>query len=169
MGTMNASAKTEDQKQQILQILYDTGKIVNSSLELPIILRNIVRIVGMRLKYDHFSILLVKEGNLLLAATHKPPKALQANFPLPLGKGIVGMAAKRGKVMLVNDVKKDRLYIALDKRMHSELAVPILVGKKTIGAFNVESTGVGAFDEDDVFFFSALAEQTAIAIQNAKI
>ena len=49
----------------------------------------------------------------------------------------------------------------------SELALPIILGSKTMGALTIQSTEPTAFDEDDVLAFKNIADTLAISIQNA--
>ena len=53
------------------------------------------------------------------------------------GKGIIGQTIKTAKSIILQDVKKDRLYIAGRKETQSEITCPIFRDGKTIGALNV--------------------------------
>ena len=54
-------------------------------------------------------------------------------------------------------------YRELD--IHSEIAVPILVGEELVGVINVGSAKVAAFTQEDESLLEILATQTAVAIQ----
>src|SRR5581483_4854952 len=51
----------------------------------------------------------------------------------------------------------------------AEIAVPIRTNEGLIGVLNVESVCLNAFDEDDLATLVAIADQAAIAIQNARL
>jgi GAF domain-containing protein len=51
---------------------------------------------------------------------------------------------------------------------HSEIALPLKIGDEIIGALDVQSTDTNAFSQEDVNILSTLADQVAIAIQNAR-
>jgi signal transduction histidine kinase len=53
--------------------------------------------------------------------------------------------------------------------MRSELCVPLRVGGRTIGAFNVESREPDAFSEHDERLLVTLAADTAVAVENARL
>ncbi|MFT3894796.1 MAG: GAF domain-containing protein [Anaerolineales bacterium] len=50
---------------------------------------------------------------------------------------------------------------------HSELALPLKVSGEIIGALDLQSLETNAFDQEDVSLLTILADQAAIAIQNA--
>ena len=111
----------------------------------------------------------LKGNKLLLKYGYRHPKARAKNYHIGLSEGITGFVAKTGKPVIVNDTLKDNRYIAVRKDIMSELAVPIKTDDKKIGVLNVESTKLNAFDENDLFLISAIADQASIAIQNASI
>ncbi|MBI2654740.1 GAF domain-containing protein [Candidatus Woesearchaeota archaeon] len=158
-----------EQNSRNLTILYETSKIVNSSLDVDKILKNIVDIVVKKLHYDNFSVLFLENDKLVLRASYKHPKASSKSYYIDLGQGITGYVARIGKPEIVNDVAKDKRYVAVRKGIKSELVVPIKINNKIVGVFNVESKKFGAFNENDLFLISALADQASIAIQNAII
>jgi GAF domain-containing protein len=49
------------------------------------------------------------------------------------------------------------------------MSVPLIVGKKILGALDVQSTQEAAFNEDDITILKVLADQVAIAIDNARL
>ena len=51
----------------------------------------------------------------------------------------------------------------------SEMALPLRVGDQVIGALDVQSTEEAAYDDEDLAATSVLADQVAIAIQNARL
>ena len=95
------------------------------------------------------------------------------SFPPQGGIGITGWVAQHKVPLRVDDTRTDERYVSFIPDMHSELAVPMLRGERLIGVLNVESPGVGAFDEDDERLLKALAAQAVSALkyaeQNAKL
>jgi GAF domain-containing protein len=51
----------------------------------------------------------------------------------------------------------------------SELALPLTVGDTVLGALDVQSTKSGAFSEADVAVLQTMADQVAVALQNARL
>jgi GAF domain-containing protein len=83
--------------------------------------------------------------------------------------GIVGRMMQTGQSVLVHDVTKDQDYLPSHHETHSELAVPMKLGREIVGIINVEDSDYHAFDEDTISALSSLAAQAAIAIQNAQL
>jgi hypothetical protein len=73
---------------------------------------------------------------------------------LDKGEGIISWVATRRKSVLLPDVRKGKfrkLYIPLNRRMRSELAVPILAGKDDlIGVLNIESESINYFSHRSI-------------------
>ncbi|MFO3797647.1 MAG: GAF domain-containing protein, partial [Anaerolineales bacterium] len=51
----------------------------------------------------------------------------------------------------------------------SEIALPLIVGGEVLGALDVQSTKEAAFSEADIETLQAMANQVAIALQNARL
>ncbi|MCP4124237.1 MAG: GAF domain-containing protein, partial [Bacteroidetes bacterium] len=88
---------------------------------------------------------------------------------IPVGLGITGWVAQTRKPVIVPDVSKDNRYSRLLEDTNSEIAVPILKKEELIGVLNIEHPNTNAFTEDDLGLAVAIANITAIAIDNAQI
>ncbi len=89
-----------------------------------------------------------------------------------IGEGIVGAVAETGQTMLVNDVAVELRYrpiLPTIKPVGSELAVPIVRGDEVIGVLDVRNLERGALDQEDVMAMETLADQLAVAIDNARL
>ena len=91
---------------------------------------------------------------------------------LPLDShSIVGYAALRGEPRIALDVGTDSVYFnnpdLPDTR--SEMAIPLRVAGEVIGALDVQSTETNAFSQEDINVLTTLADQIAIAIENARL
>ncbi|MCA9917392.1 MAG: GAF domain-containing sensor histidine kinase [Anaerolineales bacterium] len=84
-------------------------------------------------------------------------------------EGLVGWVAGNGRSLLVNDVLQDSRYIPHDlvSLTRSELDLPLRAGRRLIGVLSLQSSETAAFDPEDVPFLQSLADQAAIAIDNA--
>ncbi len=86
-------------------------------------------------------------------------------------ESIVGWVAQTGEPILANDVSEDPRYRAVEalRDTKSELAVPVKMGNNVIGVLDIESTDVDAFGEADLYTAQTLADQLAVAIDNARL
>jgi signal transduction histidine kinase len=86
-------------------------------------------------------------------------------------ESIVGWVARIGEPLCVNDVSKEPRYRAIEALgdTKSELAVAIKLGDKVFGVLDIESAKHHAFGEADIFTAQTLADQLAVAIENARL
>jgi PAS domain S-box-containing protein len=134
-----------------------------------------VRLISDRFGFYHAAIFLVggaREYVLLQAASSEGGRRLlERGFRLKVGEGIVGTAAETGEPRIVMDVATDTAFLfsseLLDTR--SEMAVPLEVRGRVIGVLDVQSAEEGSFSEEDVATLQTLADQVALAIENARL
>ena len=93
---------------------------------------------------------------------------------MPPGKGIAGAVLESGEPTVVDDAKKDsRFYGVMDDatgfETHNMLALPLKVRDQAIGVVEVINKRDGNFSEEDKALAGALANQAAIAIDNARL
>lgn len=87
-----------------------------------------------------------------------------------LGEGMTGYAAATGKTQISGDVSQDPHFLRItDEATRSELVVPIKSGEKVIGVLDLQSEELNAFDQTDVMVMETLADQVAVAIENARL
>jgi PAS domain S-box-containing protein len=102
-----------------------------------------------------------KAGRAMLEQGH--------SIPLERQQSLVARAARGREVVLENDVQAvpDFMPNPLLPNTRSEAAVPLLVGERVLGVFDVQDDQPGRFTPSELDVFSTLAGQIAIALQNA--
>src|SRR5215471_11005036 len=98
-----------------------------------------------------------------------PPRSPLTDPMLREGKGIVGHVIRTGEAVCAADVTLDPRYIQGRPATRAEVAVPIQLDGRTIGAFNLESDHPAAFRAKDVEVLRFFAEATAIAVEKAML
>lgn len=136
---------------------------------LPLILNKAMELVnvpnGMLQLIDETS------GELVIRLCHGALLIPQERTRLKLGEGVTGKAALEKHSLIVPDVTQPpwrEIYREFRPNIRSELAVPLLIGQQCLGVLNFEHTQPGYFNEDQSEIIEALANQAAIAIQNAQ-
>ncbi len=86
-----------------------------------------------------------------------------------LDDGVIGRSCKRGKTIKTGDITKLSYGKVINSKALSVLCVPLKVGGKVIGCVNVESEIRNAYSHKDERLLITLANQAAIAIQNARL
>lgn len=160
--------------------LYETlevSRILSSSLTLEIVLGTLMEKAKELLDAEASSLMLVEtEKQELYFHTVRGDKSdAVKKIRLKLGEGIAGWVALEGKPVLVADASDDpRFYKKADQISQfvtrSMMCVPLKVKKKIIGTVQVlNKINNGYFDEADLRIFEILADQAAIAIENARL
>ncbi len=153
----------------------EIGRLVTSTLDLNTIFSRTVNLVRERFGYYHAAIFLVEETGFNVAlreatgAAGAEMKARQHSLPLN-DNSIVGRVAQRGEPVIANDTAQEPTHHKnpLLPETRAEAALPLRVGSRIIGALDIQSTSVGAFTPDDQSVLQILADQVAIAIDNAR-
>jgi sigma-B regulation protein RsbU (phosphoserine phosphatase) len=154
----------------LLAILYDIGKETASILDLDLLLHRVAELVKRVIDYEMFGILLVdaETGDLVLRKSVRYGGA-EERHRIKAGEGLSGAAVAAKEPVLVNDVRADPRYLSLIAETRSELVVPLVHKDRVLGVFDLESTALGAFNEEHVKVLTPLASQVAVAIENARL
>lgn len=165
-----------EHRAQELQSISEISRIISSEQKLDTLLALIARLVSEKFDFYHVGIFFVDSTQqyAVLQATNSEAgqQMLARGHRLEVGQtGIVGNVAKSGEPRIALDVGSDAVYFDNpDLPMtRSEMALPLNVRGQTIGVLDVQSTKPGAFTENDAKTLSILADQIAIAIDNARL
>jgi len=159
-----------------LQLAADIARDASAIYDLTELLNRSVALISERFDFYHAGIFLVdEEGELawLRAASSAGGKRMMENdHHLAVGKvGIVGYVTGTGKPRIALDVGEDVVHFANPDlpTTRSEMAVPLRVGPQIIGALDIQSEKENAFRDDDILILQTVADQLAVAIQNARL
>jgi GAF domain-containing protein/HAMP domain-containing protein len=159
-----------------LQAAADVGRVAVTIRDLDILLPEVTRLISIRFNVYHVGIFLIDENGeyaLLKASTSNGgEQVLQEQYRLKVGtQGIVGLVASQGEPRISQDVGTDTIHYKNpylpDTR--SEIALPLSVAGSILGVLDVQSTRPAAFTEEDASILQIMADQVAIAIDNARL
>ncbi|MBZ0280809.1 MAG: GAF domain-containing protein [Anaerolineae bacterium] len=159
-----------------LQTVAEVSAATTTQLEVDELLQSVVDLVKLRfdLYHAHAYLLDSRGENLVLAAgageAGQIMKAEGRRIPLSHTNSLVARAARQGQGVISNDVthEPDFLPNPLLPDTQSELSVPMIVGGQLIGVLDVQADKVNHFTDEDVRVQTALADQIAVAVQNAR-
>ncbi|MCB8983094.1 MAG: response regulator [Ardenticatenaceae bacterium] len=152
------------------------GQQVTSILNMNDLLAKATRLIQSRFLYYCVAVW-VKSGRqqaLILQAIagrdFEEQQLVNTEIPLDMPRSIVAHVWRHHEIYLTNDVRQDPVYLPNKGLPHtgSEYAIPLLVGKTMIGVLDVQDDKVDAFDEEDRTVLRMMADQLAIAMQNAR-
>ncbi len=158
-----------------LAVSADISRLVTSTLDLDTIFKRTVSLVCERFGYYHAGIFIIEETGFnanLQEASGEAGEVMKAQkHSLRVGSNsIVGGVTQNGEAVVVNDVSVSPLHKLnlLLPDTKAEAAIPLRVGNRIIGALDLQSLEANAFSEDDIAVLQTLADQVAIAIDNAR-
>lgn len=99
-------------------------------------------------------------------------KSITQRLPLDSPRGITAAVARSGQALNIPDVTQEARYVPYsDAAMtpQSELCVPMKIDKRVVGVLNVESVQLNHFTPADQQLLQILANQTAVALENARL
>ncbi len=165
------------QKVDELTTLIEASKKISSTLDLSSLLRIIMQLATKVMHAQTSSLMLLDEGKkeLVFEVVEGEKGEIIKEIRLNLNEGISGWVVQNGEPAFVPDVEKDarfcnRVDIISGFKTKSLICVPLKVKDKVIGVAEViNKLGGELFTADDILLFNALADQAAIAIENAKL
>ncbi|MBN1666234.1 MAG: GAF domain-containing protein [Anaerolineales bacterium] len=159
-----------------LQVGAEVARDATSARDLDDLLTRAVDLIRERFGFYHAGVFLIDQDEqyaVLTAATGQAGQALiRQGHALRVGEvGIVGHVAATGVPRIALDVGSDAVYFKqpLLPETRSEMALPLKVGDHMIGVLDVQSREDNIFDEEDVSALQTMADQLAIAIDNARL
>lgn len=140
------------------------------------LLLEVVNLTKEQFNLYHSHIYLLNEAGtslVLVAGAGEPGRQMVAegrSISLSREQSLVARAARERQGVIINDVTQAPDFLAnpLLPETRSELAVPLIVGDKVIGVFDVQSDQVDRFTPEDLNIQTTLASQIAVAIQNVR-
>jgi len=171
-----------EHQKKVVNIIHEVSSKVNSSLNIEKIFIIAFQLLDQYFNFKHIMILLVDNkdpGQLKVEASHGYD-GMGIGAVVPIGIGIIGVVAKKKKLLRMSGVLQnvryikaatfsDRISIELPgiKNCGSQLAVPLLIQKDLVGVISVESPNVGLFDSKDEELLEMIGDQIGIAVNNA--
>jgi GAF domain-containing protein len=175
------SLRTEQQsriERQLVQLnlAAQVARQAASIHDLADLLDETARLISDQFGYYHVGVFLVDpEGQfavLKAANSEGGQRMLARGHQLEVGKtGIVGAVTSSGEARIAFDVGEDAAYFDNPDlpETRSEMALPLKARGQVIGALDVQSRQANAFDDEDVRILQILADQIALAIDNANL
>jgi putative nucleotidyltransferase with HDIG domain len=175
-GLRKAIEKSHEWEKQLLTLSV-LSRILNSTLEHRTVRRRAMQAATELMKAEVGSLLLIDEetNRLYFEVALGDKEETVKTFHLEMGEGIAGWVAKHEKPLIVHDAKSDpRFFSEVDKKSNfitrNVVCVPVKVKEKTIGVLEaINKLGGEAFSEEDLTIFQSLADQVAVALDNARL
>jgi len=144
--------------------------------EPAVLLNEMARLISEQFNIYHAGIFLLDDNSeyaiLQAASSEGGQRMLERGHRLQVGgQGIVGYAAAQKRPRIALDTGADAVYFDNPDLPHtrSEAALPLIVRERVIGVLDVQSEKPQAFNPEDIETLQTLADQLALAIENARL
>jgi phosphoserine phosphatase RsbU/P len=161
------------------RLLLQMAQRVSGTFDLDEILAHLLDTIAGAVPYDAAGVFVLDRADVNprahttsqliagMSARGFDPRPPETDPMLRLGKGIVGHVIRTGLPVIAPDVRLESNYVEGRSRTRSEIAVPIVVAGAAVGALNLESDSVAAYDETDLDALRFFADAAAISIEKA--
>ncbi|MBI4789366.1 MAG: GAF domain-containing protein [Chloroflexi bacterium] len=139
------------------------------------LLRQVVVLIEERFQYHNVALFSLDERMAavrLRAVAGGDADLFGADYIQSVSVGLIGAAARTGVTINLPDVRQDARFYFPDTRATvtgSELSVPLKMGDKILGVLDLQARERNAFDASDVAAMETLANQIAVALENARL
>lgn len=159
-----------------LETAAQVARETSGTLSLVSLLRSAVNLIRDRFGFYHASVFLLDENGseaVIREATGEAGAELKRRgHSIPVGsRSIIGYVTGNQAPLVVNDVSRDLTFSPnpLLPETRAELAIPLMIGTRLIGALDVQARETNAFSPDDVRVLQILADQLVVAVNNARL
>lgn len=166
------SQAVEQERQRALQ---DVGAAINSSLDLDIVLQQVMDAIVRLTRAERAMLLLNNNGELeVKIARNLSQETLDDSASLEISRSVVRQVAETGlPVVTLNAQEDDRFsaqHSVVSYRLRSILCVPLILKEEIIGVIYADNrVASGIFSDGDRDLLAAFADQAAVAIDNARL
>jgi len=172
-------ARTRDLERRATQLATaaDVGRAAVSILEPGALAHQVVELVRERFDFYYVGLFLLVsldavEYAVLEAGTGEAGRLMkeQGHGLAVGGQSMVGAACAQRQARIALDVGEEpiRFDNPLLPDTRSEMALPLVVGDRVLGALSVQSTQPAAFSGEDIAVLRLVADQVAVALDNAR-
>ncbi len=168
--------KELEKEKKNLEILLQASQELGNSLKLEDTYEVINRMIKKLVSCQTCIVFLIKdvEGEPQLVAEevtgpYREYVFTVKTFPISSSETIVGWVASERKPYIIADTEVEKNPPPMIRYERSEMAVPLISKDECIGVIYVGQQKANAFSHDDLNLLSTLANQTSIAVTNAKL
>ncbi|MBT5874531.1 MAG: GAF domain-containing protein, partial [Candidatus Latescibacteria bacterium] len=152
-----------------LSIIAELAADLTALQDVPDLLERTMKAIVDRLEYSYAGVALMEGNQLVVKAFFGVTDHPDTPSKMETGQnGIAGIVAVSGEGIIVEDAQNDPRYIG-NRSINSAAVVPLRLGSRVLGVVNVESTRRHAFLDIDRQIIQTLADQVAVALENARL
>ena len=173
---LEQQTRQSEKRASRLEAISEVANTISSLQEINQLLPYVAKTISERFDFYHTGIFLLSEDRkyaiLQAVSSEGGQQMLARKHKLRIGQeGIVGFAVSHRRARIALDVGEDAVFFDNPElpATRSELALPLIVAGDVIGVLDVQSEEPNAFSNEDIEVLTTLANQVAVAIQNARL
>lgn len=157
-----------------ISALYQLNQAMVSAPDLNILFDRVLQVIVETLGCDQVVILMHNPGDSVLEVARSLGLEQEAlrQVKFRFDQGITGLAAQNLRQIYVKDVEKEPRYL----NYHGQVATrgsfvssPLVVKGRLVGVLNLHKRETAAFSPSELKMVQAIANQTAMAVENAQL
>ncbi len=159
-----------------LRAATEVGQVATSILDIDKLIWQVAELIQQRFDLYHVGLFTLDETGewaLYRAGAGEGGRELsQQGFRLQVGgQSMIGLCTANGQLRVAQDVEQEPMRVDHDlvPKTRSEAALPLVVRGQALGAISVQSSRIGTFDEATVAALQTMADQIAVALDNARL
>lgn len=161
---------------EILEAMEEMGRLLNSTLDEREVRKRAMESATRLMRSEVGSLLLIDPETQELffeVALGEKGKTIR-EIRLRPGEGIAGWVVQTGEAQIVNDARANpHFFKSADEKSgfvtRNMICVPVRIREKIVGVLQAINKKRGSFTETDLEGFKSLADQVAIAVENAAL
>ncbi len=169
--------RTQDleKRSAYLEATAEVGRVATSILETDQLTQQVVELIRERFGLYYVGLFLVDEARewaVLRAGTGVAGQIMLARgHRIKVGTGMIGWSVAHAQPRVALEVGEDAVRLATAElpETRSETALPLRSRGQVLGALSVQHTLPGAFDQDTLAVLQTMADQVAVALDNARL
>jgi GAF domain-containing protein len=167
--------RTMKQRSGYLQASFEVSRAATSILDTDRLIQEVVDLIRDQFGLYYVGLFLVDDSGewaVLRAGTGQAGRIMLARaHRIKVGSGMIGWSIANVQPRLALEAGEDpqRLATLELPETRSEAAIPLFSRDRVLGALSVQSQRPDAFGETEIAAFQAMADQIAIALDNARL
>jgi GAF domain-containing protein len=172
---LEAHARELERRSVQLEASAAVGHAATTILEIDRLIQQAVELIREQFDLYYVGLFLIDETGqraVLRAGTGEAGQAMLARgHRISVGEGMIGWSIAYGQARVALDAGEEAVRLATAELpdTRSEAALPLRSRGHVLGALTVQSDQPAAFDEETVVVLQTMADQVAVAIDNARL
>jgi len=169
--------RTSDLQQRTayMEAAAEVSSAAASILDADQLIRQVVDLIRERFNLYYVGLFLTDEtqqwAKLQAGTGEAGQKMLARGHKIKVGSGMIGWSVANAQARIALEAGEDTVRLATTElpETRSEAAIPLRSRGQVLGAFTVQSSQPGAFDQASIAALQIMADQVAVALDNARL